>query len=166
MTPKDLLVSWLNDAYAMEEAVVQILEKQQGQAKGMPDLEQAITTHLAQTKHHAELVKNALNELGSSTSSVKSGLATVMGWMQGMSTGPAGDTLVKDSIADYAVEHFEMASYRSIRAAAEQLGLTNVVGMADEILPQEEWMANFLNTHLAGVTQHAMNSLTTAGSSR
>ncbi|HZU13935.1 MAG TPA: ferritin-like domain-containing protein [Chloroflexota bacterium] len=165
MNGKDQLLNWLNDAYAMETSITKTLESQAGQAKDNPTMRQAIETHLQQTKQHADLVKSTIESLGGDTSALKTGMANVMGWMQGLSTSPAGDTLVKDSIADFATEHFEIASYRSIIAAAEELGLTQVVQMANQIIPQEERMANFLREHLATVTQEALAKLTAGATS-
>lgn len=165
MSDKDVIVAWLNDAYAMEKQIAEVLGKQTGQAQNHPEIQQAIQTHLEQTKHHADLVKQAVEHFGGNTSSIKSGMATVMGWMQGLSTGPAQDTLVKDSLSDYGVENFEIASYRAIRAAATEMGDAFTINICDQILPQEEEMAQFLARHLTGLVQETLAELGTKSGS-
>jgi len=94
--------------------------------------------------------------MGESPSTVKSGMANVMGMLQGMSTGMAQDELVKNGIADYATEYFEMASYKALITAAQELGDQESVRTFQEILRDEEEMANWLNQQLPTIVQETM----------
>src|SRR5918911_4841797 len=93
---KDLFVSWLNDAYSMEQSIAQVLENHVKDAKNNPQLQAKLQEHLDQTRRHADLVKDCLQCLGESPSAIKSTMANVMGTIQGMATGGAKDELVKD----------------------------------------------------------------------
>jgi ferritin-like metal-binding protein YciE len=165
MSAKDMLVAWLNDAYAMENGIVQVLEKQVDQANELPQLQSAIQEHLGQTRRHADLVKQAVEHLGGSTSALKTGMANVSGWMQGLSTGPAEDSIVNNGISDFATEHFEIASYQSIIAAAQELGDEFVVGIARQIIPDEEWMAKFLQENQSTVVQQTLAAMAAGAAS-
>ena len=76
--------------------------------------------------------------------------------MQGLASGPARDTAIKDCLAGIAAEHFEIACYRSLIAAAEQLGDMETASTCRGILREEEEMARWLETQLPTVTQHEL----------
>jgi ferritin-like metal-binding protein YciE len=54
---RDTLVTWLKDAYAMEQGIVEILERQIGQFENMPDAQEKILQHLELSKTQAERVR-------------------------------------------------------------------------------------------------------------
>lgn len=153
---QEQLLTWLNDAHAMETSIVQVLQNHATDAKKHPKLQEAIEKHLNQTKRHAELVEQMINELGGSVSAAKSGMSSVMGKMHGASTAFADDELVKNALADFSTEHFEMASYKAIMTAAKQLNLPNLVSTCQEILRDEEWMAKFLDENLPTVVKDTL----------
>jgi ferritin-like metal-binding protein YciE len=163
---KDLYVRWLNDAYSMEQSIIQVLENHVEDAKDQPQLQAKLQEHLEQTRRHAEVDKGCLERLGESPSTVKSGMANVMGTVQGMvqamSTGMmAQDELVKNGIADYATEHFEIASYKALIVAAQDLGDQESVRTYQEILRDEEAMANWFNEHLPNIVQETIRRAAT-----
>jgi ferritin-like metal-binding protein YciE len=51
---RDTLVTWLKDAYAMEQGIVEILERQIQHFEGMPDAQEKIRQHLELTKTQAD----------------------------------------------------------------------------------------------------------------
>src|SRR3712207_2094844 len=118
MPHHDLVIAWLNDAHAMELSIAQVLANHAQDAKDHPQLQTRLQEHLEQTRRHADLVKGCLERLGGSVSGVKTGMATVMGTVQGMATALAKDDLVKNALHDYGTEHFEIACYTSLLAAA------------------------------------------------
>src|SRR5688572_5527630 len=107
---RDTLVTWLKDAYAMEQGIVEILERQIGQFENMPDAQEKILQHLELTKTQAERVRACVERFGDDVSHVESGVANMLGAVQGMSTVMAKDRMVKDAMANYAIEYFEIAS--------------------------------------------------------
>ncbi len=156
MSHQKTFLTWLNDAYAMEQGLVETLEKHRDQSEDYPDIQANIEEHLEQTKHHAELVKGCIERLGGDVSTVKDAMANMMGTMQGMMTGMAKDTLVKNGIADYAAEHFEIASYTALKAAAEEMGDQDTVAVCDQIIPEEEAMAEWLSSHMPSAVKEFM----------
>lgn len=155
-SPNEQLLSWLNDAYSMEQSITQVLENHVKDAKSNPRLQQRLEQHLDETKNHAQLVKGLIEGLGGNISTIKSGMAGMMGRMQGMSTGMAGDELVKDSLSDFSTEQFEIASYKALIAAAQQLNAPNVVQTCQRIIQDEESMARFLEQSLPIVVQETL----------
>lgn len=162
MNPNDLLVAWLNDAYGMENALVQILEHQVKDAQELPEVQSRIQLHLEQTRQHAEMVKSCVERLGGSTSSLKSGLASLFGQMQALSTGAAQDEMVKNALADFAAENFEVASYTALITAAQEIGDMQTVTVCQQILQQDQEMAQWLAQNLPNLVRDTMRTMAAA----
>lgn len=161
-TKQERLVQWLNDAYGMEKALEEVLERHADQAESNPPIRARIQQHLAETQQQAATVQDCIESLGGSVSGTKEFFSKIAGAFQGMANRPADDTLVKNGLADYAAEHFEIASYRALITAAEELGEHQIVSKLRQILAQEEAMADFLANELPGavMTQLAEDSTT------
>ncbi|MBB6118601.1 DUF892 family protein [Nocardiopsis algeriensis] len=148
MSGKDQLIAWLNDAYAMEKSMEETLERHAKDAKGAPDVQTRIERHIEETRLQAEIVKGCIEGLGGKVSGTKSALAGFSGAVQGMMNKASSDTMVKNSLSDYAAEHFEIASYKALIEAARDLGEETVAQKLTQILHQEEEMARFLEQKL------------------
>jgi ferritin-like metal-binding protein YciE len=162
MTGKDLVIAWLNDAHGMENALVQILEHQIKDAKDYPQVQAKLEQHLEQTRRHAQLVKGCVEHLGGSTSTVKTGMASLFGQMQALSTGAARDEMVKNALADYAAENFEVASYTALIRAAQELGDQQTADVCQQILQEDQAMANWLQQNLPTLVQQTLLQLSNA----
>ena len=90
-------------------------------------------------------------------------MANVMGKIQGISTGAAKDELVKDSILDYATEYFEIASYRDLIVAGQELGYQECVDSFKEILREEENMASWLQQQSPMLVQETLQQAAMGG---
>jgi len=124
---RETLIGWLNDAYAMEMGIIPVLENHVKDADKHPEIQTRLRAHLEQTRRQADQVNMLVERLGGSTSAVKTTMGTLGGFVSGLSTGAAPDEIVKNALADYSTEHFEIASYRALIAGAQALGETEVV---------------------------------------
>lgn len=150
---KETLLEWLRDAHAMEHQAIEILENQANRIENYPELQRKVQKHLEQSRQQAEQVKGCIERLGGDTSSIKKGMGKFMGNVAALTNSAAGDEVVKNGIADYAFEHFEIASYRALIGAADALGEDEIQRVCEDILQQEEAMAQWLEEHLPQVTQ-------------
>jgi ferritin-like metal-binding protein YciE len=150
----DTFITWLRDAYAFEKKLVPELKAHAAQAAEHPEIQTKIQQHLAQTERHAEIVKGILEELGSDVSTLKTLVGQAAGAAMGLSTSLAGDTMVKNALAEFTMEHTEIASYVSLIAAAQHLGLSQHVEPLRSILREEETMADWLRNQIPRVTIH------------
>ena len=160
---KETLIGWLNDAYAMEKGLVQVLENHASDVKDRPEMYRKIAEHLEKTKMHAERVRDCVERLGGSTSSMKTAMGAISGFFQGRSTGASPDELVKNALSDYAAEHFEIASYKALIVAARALGEQEVAQVCETILRDEEDMARWLEQQLPTVVQEYLGQETHVG---
>lgn len=150
---RETLIEWLKDAHAMEQQAINMLEKQADRIEQYPGLREKVRDHLEQTRHQASRVEGCIQKLGGDTSAIKEGVAKFMGSAANLVNQSAGDEVVKNGIADYAFEHFEIASYRALIGAADKLGEEEIRKTCEEILEEEEAMASWLETNLPDVTQ-------------
>lgn len=156
MTTRDQLITWLNDAYAMEQALEETLKQHAADAKDDVEVHGRIQRHIEETRNQAVTVKECLQSLGGEVSGVKSAFANVFGAMQGMVNKPMGDTMVKNAIADYAAEHFEIATYRALIDTAKKIGEDEIARKLTDILRQEQDMAQFLEDKLPGAVEKTL----------
>lgn len=94
-----------------------------------------------------------IKQLGGDVSKIKELTGSIFSTVQGMVAVTPPDAIVKNSLANYAVENFEIACYTSLIAAAEAQGNTEVKRVCSEILEEEREMAKWLEHHLPRITQ-------------
>lgn len=150
---KNEIADWLRDAHAMESNLATMLEGQVERLGGYPDLQEDVARHAEESRQHAELVESALQSLGEDTSLLKDGVAKLTGMMSPLGIGMACDAPVKIVLANYAAEHFEIACYQSLIAAAEVAGYPEVSEICQEILDDELRMAEILGPKIVEVTK-------------
>ena len=137
----DLVVAWLDDALAMENALAAVLKHRITDAKGFPAVEAIDRKHLAETLEHAERVKRCIARMGTKPSTAKSLFGTLFGAVQAPATGLAKDEVVKNCLVDHAAEQFEVASYAALIAAAREIGDTETAAICEQNMREDEAMA-------------------------
>jgi ferritin-like metal-binding protein YciE len=141
---RDEIVDWLKDAYAMERGLESALEKQANNDQLSSLIRDRASNHLDETRRHAEEVRSALQSLGSDTSAVKTGIGALAQTAKGLGSMFARDERIKDLLDAYLMEHFEIACYTALAAAAERAGFDQVVQSCRRILSDEQRMAQSL----------------------
>ena len=144
MESKDQFIAWLRDAYAMERALEDTLKKHAEDAKEHPEVRNPIEEHRKVTAEHADKVATLLEQLGEDRPALKTAMARFSGLVSGLPTSLADDTLVKNALAEFTAENFEIACYTSLITAAEDLGLNEIVPVLESILSDEQDMADRL----------------------
>ncbi len=147
------LIAWLRDAHAMENQAINILDSQAKRLEHYPDLREKARTHMEQSRRQAERIEGCLERLGESTSSIKTGMGKLMGQFQGLSGLFVSDEVMKGSIASYTFEHFEIACYRILIRTAELAGEPEIARVCEDILREEQEMADWLAQHLPKLTE-------------
>jgi ferritin-like metal-binding protein YciE len=136
---ENLFADQLNDLYSAEQQLIQALPKM-AEAATTPELKQAFTQHLEETKNHAEVVKQLLSSIGEKAGGEKcKGMEGLL--KEGEEVlNKRGDEAVKDAAliaSAQRVEHYEIAGYGTARTFALQLGNNDAVNRLQEILNQE-----------------------------
>jgi ferritin-like metal-binding protein YciE len=159
---REQLIAWLNDAYAMEQGLLPVLQNHAKDADGdMPAAAARIRQHIDETRRHGERVEQCLKQLGTSPSTIKSTLSSVFGTVHGLSTGMFSDEAVKNVLSDYGAEQFEVACYKALIAAAREIGEGAVARMCEQNLGEDEAMAQWLDQQIPNVVRHAFQKKAT-----
>ncbi len=139
-TMQELLIDELKDLYSAEKQIVRALPKL-AKAATTPELQQAILTHLEETKNQVarlekigELVGKKLT--GKTCVGMKGVLEEGSEVLEDTDKGTIRDAALIS--AAQRVEHYEMAGYGSAREFAKLLGLSEVASLLDETLAEEK----------------------------
>lgn len=151
-TPKDNLLDWLRDAHAMEQQAEQMLKGQASRIENYPELKVRIEQHIVETQTQRDLLETCISRLGGSPSALKDLAGKFMAFGQAAGGVMMSDEVVKGAMAGYVFEHLEIASYTILIAAAEAAGDMETKRICEQILPQEQAMADWLREHLPQIT--------------
>jgi ferritin-like metal-binding protein YciE len=152
MTQQQAVLSWLKDAHAMEVGAIPTLKSHAAAAGDYPDLQVKLNEHIDVTRRHVYLIEGCIERLGGHPSAIKEVVGTMAGKVSGIANLPTKDTVIKNVLGDYAAENFEIASSRSLIAAAEMVGDEETAGVCRRILRDEEEMTGWLGGHIATLT--------------
>jgi ferritin-like metal-binding protein YciE len=147
------LIDWLRDAHGMEQQAREVLKRQASRLKNYPDLQQRVERHVHETERQAERLEQCLERYGESVSILKDTMGKISGNLGAIMNAAAEDEVLKNVIADYAFEHFEIASYRSLIGAAEILGDMETADVCRQNLQEEEAMAKWVEEHIDSLTK-------------
>jgi ferritin-like metal-binding protein YciE len=147
---KQLYITQLRFMYSSEKQIVEGLEKMIDAASD-PQLKDAFQSHLQETKVHVQRVQSILGNLTGDADDKKCPVTAAL--------IAAGENVVKETEAGpvrdagliasaQKIEHFEMASYGSVRNWAQRLGYNDQAQTLNQTL-QEEGHADHLLTQIA-----------------
>ena len=149
---KRVLVDWLRDAHAMERTTVDNLDRLADRFSRHPDLAGRFREHWRDSVGQVVALEACLKKLGSDTSTFRDLARRFVGIAQAYAGAISLDEPVKDCLAAYAAMHLEIATYISLRAAAEELAEPEIVQMCDQHLQRERAMSGWLEQQIAEVT--------------
>lgn len=146
-------LAWLRDAHAMEEEGLALLQRMVDELEGYPQLRARFRQHLRETEGQLAALARLLDRKGAEPSLVKDAMGRVTAFARSVSGIFSGDEVVHGTLASYAFENMEIASYRILITAAEQLGDAEAVEVLRRCLAEEEAMADWLASHSAAITR-------------
>ena len=107
---RDIFVVGLRNAHAMEVQARELMERQSERLTDYPEVKQKVTEHLRETEEQLKRLESCLEACGESTSSLKDTALSVAANVTAMAHSMAGDEILKNTFANNAFEHFEIAS--------------------------------------------------------
>jgi ferritin-like metal-binding protein YciE len=151
-TGRKQLIDCIEDVYALESHLVEVLEDHAKDAQNVPQVRQKIEQHLRETELHRDRMEQRLNALGGSKPGMKGGVSGIMGQLLGAISGARTHELAKNACDDYASEHLEIASYNKLITIAQSVGDQETVRAAELNLRDEVNMQQWLIQHIPEVT--------------
>ena len=137
---REHLVEELNDLHNAEQQLIEALP-QMAQRAASRELKAAFKTHLAQTRTHQRRVTQALRQLGEkpdgSTCEAMEGLIEEGEHLM-RSGGPGALQDAMLITAAQKVEHYEIASYGTVRTYAQVVGERAVAKLLEQNLKEEK----------------------------
>jgi len=136
---RDHLVEELNDLLNAEQQLIEALPGMAERASSR-DLRTAIRSHLAETRQHAKRLAQALKQLGENASgktceAMEGLLEEGQDLMDASEAGALRDAML--ITAAQKVEHYEIATYGTVRTYAEVIGERAVAKLLQQTLKEE-----------------------------
>src|SRR6202171_5357083 len=147
-TMDDLLLHGLQDIYYAEQQITKALPKMIDKPTNR-DLSNGLKNHLEETKRQIERLENVFARLGKQPSGTDCPAIDGLIKESDETAGEIEDKSVLDAaiVANaQAVEHYEIARYRTLIAWAEELGHDDIVGFLTTNLNEEKAANTKLNT--------------------
>src|SRR3954464_10876654 len=147
---REMMIQYLNEAHATEDALVRTLQAHAALTPHGPYRE-LLEHHLQETRGHADALEGRLSALGASSSLVGAtlGLAqSLLGQAISLSKGPLDvlrghgreEKLLKNAKDECATEALETATHAAIQTLANELGDTETARLAARHRADEEHM--------------------------
>lgn len=147
---RQLYMDQLRHLYSVETQLTEALPKMADAATD-PQLKQAFTTHLQETRQHVSRLKQIIGRTQDSVDSKKSkGMEALVTEGEDM-IKDSSDSALRDAgliLAGQRVEHYEIASYGAVRRYAELLG-ENEAAQLLRTTEEEEGKADQLLTRIS-----------------
>lgn len=145
---KDLYITGLRNAHALETQAIELLKRQVERLENYLAMSERMRQHIEESRNQATRLEQILNNLGTSESSLKDAGLGLVGNLLALAHAPAPDEVVKNTFANFAFEHYEIASYRGLLTMAEAAGDTSGPKLLQQSLDEEIRMAEWINQHL------------------
>lgn len=150
---RDVLVTGLKNAHAMEKQALSIMRPQLNRLKHYPELSQRLDAHISETQTQIERITEMLDSLGAKSSVVKDTFLSTVGSMAALGHVTAGDEVLKNSFANLAFENYELAAYISLVTAARAAGENQAIPLLEDSMNEERRMAEWMAEHIPSVTE-------------
>ena len=149
---REIFIVGLRNAHAMENQALSIMKPQESRIENYPQVLQRLRQHIGETEGQIQRLETILESLGESHSTLKDTALSIAGTMAAMGHAVAGDEIVKNSLANFAFENYEIAAYNSLITLAEAGGFASARELLEQNLAEEEAMASWLEENLPAVT--------------
>jgi ferritin-like metal-binding protein YciE len=149
----NVFVVGLRNAHAMEVQARELMERQSERLDDYPEVRAKVKQHLAETHDQLSRLERCLEACGEATSTLKDAAQSVMANTMAMAHAMAGDEILKNTFANNAFEHFEIAAYKSLLSLCASAGQEKSRPLLEANLKEEEQMASWIDANVAKVTQ-------------
>jgi ferritin-like metal-binding protein YciE len=134
------LVDYVEDAHAMEQNVLQMLDSMIATTRD-DDIVEELEHHKMETERHEQLLRERLQALGRDASLRKEAQSIVGALVKGVADQVRGDKAGKNARDGFITEHMEIASYELLERLAQRAGDDETAEIARRNRADEEAMA-------------------------
>lgn len=162
---RELFITGLTNAHAVEKQALSIMTPQVERIVNYPEVADRLRLHIDETNKQIARLDELLAGFDTSGSTLKDLGLSLSGGMAALGHSVAGDEIVKNSFANYAFEHFEIAAYKSLLTMAEDGGFASATPLLQQSLSEEQAMAQWIDESLPVVTRRYATLYAEQGSS-
>ncbi len=147
-----VFVAGLKNAHALENQALELMNRQVERIENYPDIKAKLQQHIQETHNQIDRLEKILESVGESRSVLKDNALSLTGNLAAVAHALTQDEILKNSIANFAFENFEIASYKSLIQLADETGHRDAASPLQETLREEQEMAKWIDGHLPDVT--------------
>lgn len=142
----------LRNMHALEMTAIELTERQAERLEHYPEMKARLQQHHRESQEQARRLEGILARHETSSSSLKNTVTTVMGNVAAALHAPASDEILKNTFANFAFEHEEIAAYTSLIAMAETVGDQQSIPLLKQSLGEEQAMAAWIKGQIVPTT--------------
>jgi ferritin-like metal-binding protein YciE len=152
----------IRNLHALEQAALELTQRQIERLEHYPEMKARLARHHTESQEQARRLEAIMQRHGIAPSAMKTAATSVMGNVAAALHAPAPDEILKNTFANFAFEHQEIAAYTSLIAMAEHIGDTASVAPLTVSLGEEQAMADWIRGEIVPTTTRFLD-LTAAG---
>jgi ferritin-like metal-binding protein YciE len=146
----------LRNMHALEMTAIELTQRQSERLENYPDMKAKLAQHHAESEAQARRLEEILSRHDTSASTAKNAVSSVMGNVAAALHAPASDEVLKNTFANFAFEHQEIAAYTSLIAMAKMFGDTASIASLEQSLAEEQRMADWIEGQIVPTTERFM----------
>jgi ferritin-like metal-binding protein YciE len=150
---RDTYITGLQNAHALEAQAIQLCNRQVERLENYPEMRERLRQHSQESQRQQQRIDQILQSLGTSPSTLKDIATSITGNLAAIGHAVMQDEVIKNSFANYAFEHFEIASYRALLTMADAAGDSRAPALLKESLEEEVQMARWIEENLDSTTR-------------
>ncbi|WP_420136499.1 ferritin-like domain-containing protein [Sphingomonas sp.] len=148
---REVFIDGLKNAHALENQALALMDRQIEHLAHYAEVAERLRAHRGETHTQITRLNQILESLGESPSALKDAALTMSGNMAAIAHGFATDEILKNSLANFAFENFEAATYKALIVMAEEGGFTTAIPLLQQTLQEELAMVAFCDEILPTV---------------
>lgn len=149
---RDIFITGLRNAHAMENQALAIMRPQLSRIENYPEVAARLEEHIGETEGQLARLDELLDAMDEDSSTIKDTALSLMGSVAAIGHAVTGDEIIKNSLANFAFENYEIAAYNSLLTIAEAGQFNKALDFLQLNLNEEEAMADWLRENLPKVT--------------
>jgi ferritin-like metal-binding protein YciE len=149
----EIYLAGLRNQHAVEQQAISLLSRQVERLENYPEMEARMRQHIQESEVQARRLEELLGSHGTSHSAIKDAVTSIGGNLAALAHTVAPDEVLKNTFANFAFEHFEIAAYKSLLIMAELVGQTAAASLLTQSLNEEVQMARWIDEHLTDTTR-------------
>ena len=149
----ELFVTGLKNAHGVEHQALALIDRQLDHLANYPEVAEQLRMHRTETEQQITRIDEILAGFDAKPSAIKDLGLSISGNLAALAHVFAPDEILKNSFANYAFEHFEIASYTGLLTLADLGGFSSQQSLLRQSLSEEQRMATWVIDSLPELTR-------------